>query len=180
MGATKDAPGEITELPSLEYQSLESEATKLLSEKDFSILKAICVAIGKDGMTTEEACQLSNIKYETLRALCEQHDVVRQIIALKELEYKRSLLKTLSARARSGDDKVSQWLLERRYPDEFGTKKKAGDGTEKDSLAEAIAFIQERGDSTGIINRRTVIITAPKATTPATSGDIKRLQEFLT
>lgn len=179
MVATKDTPGEVIEEPSLEFQSLESEATKLLTPREFDILKSICVAVGKDGMTVEEACQLSNVSYVVLKALAEKHLVVGRIIALKELEYKRSLMKALSAKARSGDDKVSQWLLEQRYPEEFGSKRKKDSNDSGDMLKEAIAFIQERGDATPIISRTTPAPLAPTGS-PVGKDAVRRLQQFLT
>lgn len=173
---------ETPEEPSLESQSLESEAIKLLTLKDYEILKSMCVAIGKDGMTVEEACRLANVPHEHFKSLAAKHPIIGKIISLKELEYKRSLLKSLSAKARSGDDKISQWLLEKRYPDEFGSKKKGGGGSEDaDPLGSVIAFIQEHGDTSGIIQRRTAIVAVPAATKKPVGGNplIHKLQTFL-
>lgn len=174
-------PVEIHEEPSLEAQSLEAEAVKALSETEYANLKSICVAIGKDGMTVEEACTLANIPHTQLIALAEKHPIIQKIITLKELEYKRSLIKALSAKARAGDDKIATWLLERRYPGEFASGKKKGgdaDSPGDTGFGEVIAFIQEHGDSRGIIERRTAVVTLPQKSTGGNQL-IKKLQGFL-
>ncbi len=139
------------EQPTLASESLEAEAKKVLSENQVKLLQMIAVSIGQDGMTVQEACQLVNINYEEFKEQALKFPVIQKVISLKELEYKRSLMKALSKRARAGDDKVASWILETRYPDEFG-KKKSGDADKgADLLGQAVAFIQENGDSDSLI-----------------------------
>lgn len=186
------AAGEIIEPQSLAAQSLETEATKVLTEKDMSTLRVIAKAIGKDGMTVEEACQLSNVPHERFKRLCIEHPVVQRIISLKELEYKQSILRSLSSKARSGDDKIAQWLLERRYPEEFGSKKGGGGGVVEDPMSDIIKFVQSHGDSSPLVvprspdtmppppgtNVQTDRSSAPLSSSPS-SNSIARLQQFL-
>lgn len=167
-----------------EVTPLGSELVKQLSQKDFAYMQLISVAIGKDGMTLDEALILNNINADHFKSLMEKAPIIKQVIRLKELEYKRSLMKTLSHRARSGDDDAALTLLEWRYPGEFGKGKKASDDDSDDVLKEAIDYIQNSGDATPIIQRTNVL--APRPTIPVApeaaggvSTAIKRLQSFL-
>ena len=81
----------------------------------------------------------------------EKNPLVSRIIEMKELSYKRDLMSTLSAKARGGDDKLAQWLLERRYPEEFYVSKRSPQGGgDEDILFQAIEFVQKNGDSSPI------------------------------
>lgn len=168
------------EKPSLAWQSFEAEAIKLLPDKDFKLLQHIAVSIGQDGMTVREACQLVNVEYEHFKELAVKHTVVGKIISLKELEYKRSLMRSMSKKARGGDDKLAAYLLENRYPDEFG-KKRGGDATPgADLLAEAVHFIQEHGDTDELIKRqRSTVIGSPRMRPVAPSTPEQKLANFL-
>jgi len=95
----------------------------------------------------EDACKLADVDIDHYKELYEKNKIIKKILDKKELEYKKDLLYTLSVKARSGDDKLAQWLLERRFPSEFSNKKSPPSGDE-DMLAMAIKFIQKGGDNT--------------------------------
>ncbi len=131
----------------LQSQSLEAQASRELDADTLKIVKKISYYVSKVGLLLEEACLLVDVEYEWFKLLMQTSPVVRKIAQMKELEYKKDLLKTLSERARGGDDRLSQWLLERRYSDEFGNKKLKPGEMDNDFILEAVEFIQRTGDS---------------------------------
>ncbi len=161
MGSTKDKP-KILKDPSqeelesggleLQSQTLEAQASSELSPAELKIVKKIAYYISKVGLPLDEACLLVDVDFDWFGNLIKTTPVVRKIVQMKEIEYKKDLLKTLSQQGRGGDDKLAQWLLERRYPDQYGTKKNKGGGDDEGSmLREAIMFIQKSGDMVGIV-----------------------------
>lgn len=173
------APPPPEETESLESLSLTNEARDSLSSDDFKTMQKIAVSIGKDGMTVEEACVLANVDYENLKEKSEKYPIIQKIIRMKEFEYKRMLKKTLSQRARGGDDKVAQWLLESRYPEEFSAGKKKGGGENgEDLLGMAIDFIQNSGDSQTLV-RKQVVVSKRSATPRTPNSDVQKLKAFL-
>ena len=120
-----------------------------------TIIKKIAGYIGTQGMTIKDACLLADFDGKKFDSLLKKYPIIGKLIQLKELEYKRDLLSTLSMKARSGDDKLSLWLLERRFPDEYGRtdgrKKGEGDG-DQNIFEKAIVFIQQHGDSNPLVN----------------------------
>lgn len=178
-GKSQPITPEDKDQPTLASESLEAEAVKLLNENDFKLLQNIAVSIGQDGMTLQEACQLVNVEYDHMKELATKYPVIKKIISLKELEYKRSLMRSLSRKARTGDDKIATYLLETRYPEEFGKKKGGGEGG-KDMLDEAVSFIQQNGDNTPLIANNRSVSVAPKTQAfESKSEAVKKLQGFL-
>lgn len=163
--------------------SLEDQAKDRFSDKVVSTLKRIALHVGRDGLTLKESCQLLNLDFQHVNEIVEKDDLVQDIISNAELRYKRNLLKTLSEKARSKDDKVATWLLERRYPDEFGKKKR---GSKKDndgaSLEEVVKFVRESGDDEPLIANETEENYTPKRKlNPKESDDVvKQVEDILT
>lgn len=172
-------PADAEDRVTLAAQSLEDQAKAILTPQDFEVLKFIAVAIGKDGMTPQEACMLANVEYEKLIALMQRTPIVASIVKLKELEYKRSLMKALSVKARSGDDKLATMLLESRYPEEFGKKGKGGSGGGEDLLAIAIQSIQEEGGANGLITTKKAVVVTPRGDLLRAHSAAKELESFL-
>lgn len=143
-----------------------------ISEYFVSQLQNIVYYTSKVGLSLEDACKLADFDYEEFKAIVDSNRLVRGILEKKELEYKKDLLHTLSAKARSGDDKLAQWLLERRFP-EFSTKNK-GQGNDEDLLGMAISFIQKSGNSTPLVSE-----TSGKAFIIRKTGDGKTWKEKL-
>ena len=127
-------------------------------------------------MSLKEACILNRIDYDQFQALIDTNDLVRRLIILKELEYKRDLLKTLSDKARGGDDKLAQWLLERRYPEEYARGKRAREDT-GDMMQDTMTFLQNHGDKDSLVkplNGKPIVVNK--------EGDktlIKKLKDIL-
>lgn len=181
--STPPAPSTpVVEEESLESLSLTDEARRSLKEEDFKTLQKIAVNVGKDGMTLEEACVLANVDYENLKAQAIKFPVILKIVRMKELEYKKMLLKTISQKARSGDDKLALWLLERRHPEEYGGGKRGnggGDGGGQDLLGMAIDFIQSAGDKEPIVRKQLRVGVVKKSTPHIKNSEAKKLQGFL-
>ena len=160
------------ELSQLESTSIKDEAENNLDYKQIKILKRIAYYIGKVGLELDEACMLIGIEPKKFREEMEAFPVIKKVIVVKELEYKKDLMATLSARARSGDDKIAQWLLEMKDPDKFAKNKGGGDKG-ADIMATAIAFIQE-SSSGGLIKKtsgRALIIQSPGSASAHVSED---------
>lgn len=117
------------------------------------VLKKIAYEIGVVGLTEAEACMISDYPHEKFIALKQGYPIVARLIEVKDLEYKRNLLKSISARAGT-DDKVAMWLLEAKYPTEFNRRKGAGKGDgddAKDLVGAAIEFVRKTGDAGGLV-----------------------------
>jgi len=142
----------------LESNSLEEECEKKLTPQQVKVIKKIAYYLSKVGFTLEEACTVNDVEIETLNELMERYGFIRKIIRIKELQFKEALLKTISGKARLNDDKLALWLLERRWPGEFGSRKTSQSGNgDEDILAEAIDFIQESGSNTPLVEKESGI-----------------------
>lgn len=138
----------------LESKTLEQKCEKKLSKEDFKALKKIAYFLSKVGMTLEEACFLVDIEIEKMEKLMEKYPFIQKIVHIKELQYKKGLLKTISLKAFNGNDKLAQWLLEKRHPAEFGAKKSGPTSNDEDMLGEAIDYIQKTGSNTPLIDKK--------------------------
>lgn len=167
----------IDETPTLAAASLDTEAQATLTPQDYSILKTIASAIGKDGLQLNEACMIANVSTDTFRQMAEKFPIIQRVISIKEIEYKHMLLRALSKRARSGDDKVSQWLLESRYPEEFGSKRQRKGSDDSDLLGAAISFIQESGDRDHLVRKEVRLGTLRKKVDA--DPEVRQLKSFL-
>ena len=157
---TKQSPT-LPEPPSVEEMESQALATEgEVSEEDavaqlfpelLKPLKRIAYYTSKVGLSLEESCMLVDLNFEAFSKLLQEQPILKKIIDMKELEYKKDLLYTLSQKARTGDDKLAQWLLERRYPSEFSNKRSNNPNADQDLLYQAISFVQKSGDSSGLI-----------------------------
>lgn len=165
--------------PTLNSAALTAQMKKELTPENSSAMNLICMLIGKDGLKLDEACKVANIEVDSLKQLIDKHPIIAKVIAIKESEYKHMLLRQMSVRARSGDDKVAQWLLETRYPEEFGPKKKGQGGGDNgmDFVAQAVSFIQENGDNSPIVKKTSTILV--HQVKPTDSPEVKTLKSFL-
>jgi hypothetical protein len=136
----------------LSSASLEAQAQEKLSSDTIRILKKIAYYTAKVGLPLNEACTLVDVDYEKFMEQMKLEPLLEKIIKLKELEYKKDMLHVLTQKARGGDEKLAQWLLERKYPQEYGDKKKSsGEGTD-DIMFEAIRFIRKHGDNQPLVS----------------------------
>lgn len=151
------------ELTSLEATNVKEEAEKELDKGQLKIIKRVAYYIGKVGLEISDICILLGIDYNNFLEEMETFPVMRRIVDMKEVEYKKDLLATLSAKARNGDDKIALQLLESKDPDKYGKKKGITDPG-NDMITTAIEFIQTR-DSTGLVketSRRAIVIQTDK------------------
>ena len=102
--------------------SLEEELAEKYNHDFIKLLQRFSYEISVVGLPIQEACIYVGIDYERLAILIEADPLIKRLIMTKDIEYKRDLMKVLSEKAKT-DDKISQWLLERRYPDEFNPRK---------------------------------------------------------
>lgn len=127
-----------------------------IPENIISLLRKICYYVGKVGLSLKDTCILLGIPENRIIALRERSKLVDRLINTAEVHYKKELLKTISSRARNGDDKLAQWILQTRFASEFGPSKKqaASDEAEKnDVIAEAIKLIQSNGDNKPLVDK---------------------------
>ncbi len=136
----------------LTSQSLEQQAQEKLSPTMVKVLKKIAYYTAKVGLPLNEACLLVNIDINQLQEEMKLEPLIEKIIKIKELEYKKDLLHTISQKARSGDDKLAQWLLSKKYPEEYGDTKKMPQGGDSDIIFEAIQFIRRNGDANPLVS----------------------------
>lgn len=147
---TKDKPPKELTVQQIESQPLNLEAMSItkqiereLEPKELLVVKRIAYLVGTVGLSLEESCTLIGIEYKKFVEQIKLKPVIKIVIQMKELQYKKGLLATLSAKGRGGDDKIATWLLERKYPDEFGARKTGEPAGGEDMLAMAIEFVQE-------------------------------------
>lgn len=119
-----------------------------------TVLKRIAYEIAVVGLTESEACSICDYPHEKFIALKQSYPIISRLVEVKDLEYKRNLLKSISVRAGT-DDKLAMWLLEAKYPAEFNRKKGGGGDGDKDPqdlVGMAIEFVRKSGDKNGLVS----------------------------
>lgn len=187
MGRTPHVPKEkpkppteaeiLSEALSEEVKSLEDEANRLLKPEQVKTLKKLAYYVGVVGMELSESCMLLDVDFDKFQEDMKNTPIIRKIITLKMLQYKKDLMATLSARAKAGDDKLALTLLERRYPEEFGEKKKPKDSDGTDLLQDTLLFIRQHANTRPLVdnqNSRTVVVTQR-----TTNGPIEKIGDIL-
>ncbi len=167
----------------LEREQIEKKILEMFSEANVKIIKRIAYYISKVGHTLEEACKLCRIEPLAFKAQMAAFPILSEFIQLKELEYKSSLMEVVSSKARS-NDKVAQWLLESKYPDEFNRKKTTGDGEGGGEyfIAAGIEFVLQTGDSSPIVSKeagRAFVISRTGGKEIHTNDVVKRINDVL-
>lgn len=72
-----------------------------------------------DGLSVEEAATLAGVAHKELYEDRENFPVIDAILTRKVLEFKQKHLKIVGSKR---DEKTSQWLLEKIFPKEFGSR----------------------------------------------------------
>lgn len=159
---------------------VEDEIEKQFPPALVAVLKKIAYEIGVVGLTEGESCMICDYSHEKFIALKQSYPIVQKLVEIKDLEYKRNLLKSISTRAGT-DDKVAMWLLEAKYPTEFNRRKGVGGGGDKDPqdlVGAAIEFVRKSTGANGLISeesgRAFLIKTKDGAAVP-----IKSVHELL-
>jgi hypothetical protein len=93
--------------------------TKLSDE----LLGRICAGL-RSGLSYKDVCGLCRISDETLRLWRAQKPEVRAAIEQAEAECVMDCLKAINGAARDGDWRAAAWVLERRFPDDFGRRER--------------------------------------------------------
>lgn len=159
--------------------SLEVELNKKYNIEFIKILKRLAYEIAIVGLPILEACMYVGMDYEKLMVLMESDPLVNRLIQTKDLEYKRGLMLAVSEKAKT-DDKMSMWLLERRYPDEFNSRKGSGKGTgDEDLLGVAVEFIQRSGDNTPLVTEKSGKAFVLKRTSGQHDDVMKKISSIL-
>lgn len=172
----------------LEALGIEAQIVELFPPWLVETLKRIVYEVSVIGMPEDEACLIVGYEHKELTALKEKHPIVNRLFEMKNLEYKRNLVKVVSEKARRGDDKLSQWLLEARYPNEYNRKKgTGGDNSDNESaLAAAVEFVQETVGTDGLVKKtagRALIVkggrngNAPMSVTDSLVGRAEEIVE---
>jgi len=157
----------------LASQSLEDQARKKLKPETILIVKKIAYYTSKVGLSLEESCMLVDIDFKKFQEDIKLEPLIGKIIRMKELEFKKDMLHTIASRARSGDDKLAAWLLSKKFPDEYGDKKRP-EGNGDDVIFQAFEFIRKEG-STPLISEtsgRAVVVKKTSKGLVEKIGDI--------
>lgn len=118
---------------------------KLTLEK----LKEICGFMLK-GMTERESCILAEYPYTDF-LIAKQEETIRLLIEQTEVKFK---LKHIEQIQKNSSDKNSMYLLEKLRPEEFGPKRKDGDGPTINIISQIIKDIQNDNSQTIVIQNR--------------------------
>ena len=171
----------------LQSQTMEAQMKKDLDPETQKKVKHIAYYLSRVGLSLEESCLLVDVDIEWFKQLMVTTPIVRRVIEIKKMQFKKDLLKVLTQRGIEGDDKLAQWLLERQYPEEFGNKKRGGKDPGEDILFEAIEFIQKSGDNNPLVKEtsgRAIVVKRIQTQTPGDnlqkSEAVKTLEKLLT
>jgi hypothetical protein len=134
----------------LDLDSLEATVEKALDATTVKKLKIVSHYVSEVGLPLHEACLLARIRPDKAMKLIADNPALKELLEIKALTYKASLLRTLSDRAKDGDSKQAGWLLERMYGEEFSDRAKK-DSKDKpagaDNLSIAINFIRQSANT---------------------------------
>jgi hypothetical protein len=164
---------------SLQSRNLLLKAKNELPEEIYGITLTLANTIANDGLKIIEACRIARITMDQLKAYCLEYPIIQEIIDVKEAEFKHQMLQRVSIKARNGDDKAAQWLLEQRFPEEFALKKGKAPNGDDDMIAQAITFIQENGDSTPVVKKSATLLQVRRVGAQVKDNDVKKLKSFL-
>jgi len=147
--------GDLTAEDLLADQKKIDEKLKTEFPPEFvQVLKRLAYYLSTVGLDFTEACTMIRFDPKDMEAKIKEFPIIQEMIDLKELEYKVSLIKTVSGKAIDGkDEKLAQWLLERRFPSEFNPKKGTGASIHEpgQELAAVVEFIQKSNDSSPLV-----------------------------
>ncbi len=138
-----------------DQKKIEKTISETFPPEFCNMLKRFAYYLSTVGLSFEEACLMVRFNPEDMTDKIRDYPIIQELVDIKELEYKVKLIKSVSRDAISGNEKLAQWLLERRFPGEFNPKKGTGSSRdeEQDLLGAAITFIQETNDSNPLIKK---------------------------
>lgn len=92
------------------------------------------------GLSDREACLYANINPDTLYEYCKKHPEFSERKELLKEQVKMQAKLNLASSISGGDEKASEWYLERKAKDEFSTKTEVS-GT----IAGAVQIVDDLG-----------------------------------
>lgn len=105
-----------------------------------------------NGMSEQESCILADVHYPDLQAQKEISEVTRNYLEKKRTEFKFNHLKEIQ---KSKSEKNSQWMLEKIFPEEFGSKPRSQEGPTVNIISAIIQDIQnDNGNNIVRFNRQ--------------------------
>jgi Ribonuclease G/E len=116
--------------------------------------KTTLAKIGKyilDGLTEEEACTLSDVKFEELNRIKENNEKVRDYITKCKINFKHFHILEMQKKK---SEKTSQWLLERLRPEDFNISQRSKNPTTVNVIGTIINQIQNDNDRPLIVRSR--------------------------
>ena len=126
-------------------ESIESELAETFNAGAMRMFKRLAYEFSVVGLPEAEACAVVGYDREALKRQRAKFPLLDRLFVMKGLELKRDLLKTVTTKARKGDDKLAQWLLVVRFPAEFSPRRPISPGDDEDPLADALATVRETG-----------------------------------
>jgi hypothetical protein len=100
-----------------------------------------------EGMSEPEACILAGINFQELQLAKEGSDIIRDFIEKKQTEFIRNHLVEIQ---KNKSEKNSMWMLEKLFPDRFGTKVRGGGDNNTINIIGTI-IKQIQNEDTGIV-----------------------------
>lgn len=119
-----------------------------LKEKAKKIVKYI-----DDGLSENDAILFAGLSQIEYSDMIKRVPIIKDLVNKAIVGYKHKLIKTVSETAGQGDSKMAQWLLEKKFGEEYNQKVKDGVGnnTAMDMLFAAVKHVQQDGSSTTLI-----------------------------
>lgn len=106
------------------------------------------------GMDVEESCVLSRLDPRMFATWVDTDPALRTFVVFKQTAYKAKLMGVLTSRAiEQMNEKLAGWILERKYREEWGSKRVAeGPESAQDALQEGIEYVRTHGDSSPVVD----------------------------
>ena len=110
---------------SASLSNLLSVIEQKLTPKQLSAVQEIGLAIGKVGLTLDDACLRSRVTKEELDNWMLYCPEVKTYLRIKQVEYKYKLLDVVTKQATDNADvKIAMWLLEKNFAEEYDSSLK--------------------------------------------------------
>lgn len=144
----------------------EDQIIDELKEKTTKIIKYI-----DDGLTEMDAVMFAGLNQLQYAEMLKKFPNTKDLIDKAIVGYKHKLVSTVSDAAGKGDSKMAQWLLEKKFGEEYNQKVKDGAGQNgaMDLLFAAVKHVQQDGNSTTLIGIKRKVKEIPSYDTQLTN-----------
>lgn len=141
-------------MPEIESEEIDiKDKAELPWDINGALLGKIAWQINNAGLNIRESCIVVGFSPDRFEKAMDDFPFIKDVIDRKVIEYKKKLLQPLVEKAKQGDSKLSQWLLEKRFSEEFGTNQKINKSELEDSNIFAIAIKEIQKNDNGLINK---------------------------